>query len=413
MWVRKRLDIDWQSLAYAAGQVLWPQAVEASEAHIRRLFGDDTIACLSVRSAWDLLLQSLALPAGSEVLMSAITVPDMAVIARHHGLRVTPVDLDPETAAPCLESLSRAYSPESRLLLVAHLFGSRFSLAPYAEFAKQRGLLLVEDCAQAYAGPKFHGHDSADASLFSFGPIKTATALGGALAVVRKGTLLEAMRERQSHYSLQSRWSYLRRTLKYAGFHGLSGRISYGAIFAACRLVGKDPDRLINGAVRNFSGGELIAQLRRRPSAPMLELLARRVCGIGSRWQKKAERGRELREILADAVPCPGADVTPHTYWVFPVRSANPPALIAALRDHGFDATQGQSLAVIEPSEGRPDLEPAAARELLRQVVFLPLHAEMGTRALQQMADVIAAIEPWRESLRQPASAPAATAVCN
>jgi perosamine synthetase len=396
MWIRKRLDIDWQGLAFAIGQALWPRAATVEE-RLWLLFGNDTIACLSVRSAWDLLLQSLALPPGSEVLTSAITVPDMAAIARHHQLRVTPVDLDPETAAPCLKSLARACSTRSRILLVAHLFGSRFAIERYAEFAKEQGLLLVEDCAQAYAGPEFRGHNAATATLFSFGPIKAATALGGAIAVVRNESLLDSMHKRQSQYPLQSRWSFFQRTFKYAAFRGLSSRAIYGAIFAACRLVGKDPDRLINGAVRNFSGGELLGQLRKRPSTSLLALLARQISGTGSKWRQKAERGRELRAILADSIPCPGADVKPHTYWVFPVRSANPLALVAALGKCGFDATQGQSLAVVDFPEDRPDLEPLGARELLRQIVFLPLHAEMGTNTLHQMARIVVEVEPRKQ----------------
>ncbi|MBC7852004.1 MAG: DegT/DnrJ/EryC1/StrS aminotransferase family protein, partial [Pirellulaceae bacterium] len=210
---------------------------------------------MSVRSAWDLLLQSLALPAGSEVLISALTVPDMAAIARHHQLRVTPVDLDPVSAAPCLDSLARACSPRSRLLLLAHLFGSRFQLAPFARFAKERGLLLIEDCAQAYAGAEYQGDSSADASLFSFGPIKAATALGGAIAVVRNETLLTQMRTHQQEYPPSSRWSFLRRAMKYAVLHGVTSRRACALLFAACRLRGIDPDRIINGAVRNLAGG--------------------------------------------------------------------------------------------------------------------------------------------------------------
>jgi dTDP-4-amino-4,6-dideoxygalactose transaminase len=326
--------------------------------------------------------------------MSAINVPDMATIARHHQLGVTPIDVDPKTAAPCLHSLHRAWSPQSRVLLVAHLFGSRFSLIPYADFAKERKLVLIEDCAQAYAGPEFRGHASADASLFSFGPIKASTALGGAIAVVRNSKLLEAVRASQLQYPLRSRWSFLRRTLKYAALHALSSRAIYGSLFTVSRILGKDPDRLINGAVRNFSGGDLLVQLRKRPSASLLAFLAARVSGRDSHWQQKAERGRELRGLLTDSVLCPGADVKPHTYWVFPVRSTNPPALIAALRDRGFDATQGQSLGAVEPLENRLALEPRESRELLRQVVFLPLHAHMSTCTLQQMTEIISETEP-------------------
>ena len=338
--------------------------------------------------------------------MSALTVPDMAAIARHHQLRVRPVDLDPVTASPCLDSLARAYSPRSRLLLLAHLFGSRFQLAPFARFAKERGLLLIEDCAQAYAGAEYQGDSSADVSLFSFGPIKAATALGGAIAVVRNETLLTKMLSRQQEYPPSSRWSFLRRAMKYAMLQGVTTRRACALLFAACRLSGKDPDRIINGAVRNFAGGALLQQLRHRPSSPQLSLLARRLTGSGrSTWQQRAERGRELRALLGEVIPCPGADVEPHSFWVFPVQSLDAARLIPALRQQGFDATQGQSLAVIDPPENHPHLEPHIARALLRQIVFLPLHVDMEAADLWRMAATIRQIEERAPHERSQANA--------
>lgn len=395
MWVRKRLDIDWHTLVFACRQAMSGGTSADAESRLQKFYEPQSLACLSVRSAWDLFLQVLALPAGSEILMSAITVPDMAAVARHHQLRVTPVDLDPVTAAPSLESLARACSPESRILLLAHLFGSRFPLQPFAKFAKEQGLLLIEDCAQAYAGPEYQGDPAADASLFSFGPIKAATALGGAIAVVRNESLLGCMRSRQQEYPPQSCWTFLRRTLKYAVFKALSSRGPYRLLFAACRLWGKDPDRMINGAVRNFSGSELLRQLRHRPSAPLLALLARRLKnGRGSNWEQKAERGAELWDLLNGVVPCPGAEIRPHSYWVFPVLSSDPTRLMVTLRGHGFDATQGHSLAVVEAPSDRADLDPRVAREFLRQIVFLPLHAEMCSQDLKKMATLIRQVEP-------------------
>ena len=48
-------------------------------------------------TGFDLLLQTLKLPAGSEILCSAITIPDMIYLVRHHGLVPVPVDLDVAT----------------------------------------------------------------------------------------------------------------------------------------------------------------------------------------------------------------------------------------------------------------------------------------------------------------------------
>ena len=49
------------------------------------------------------MLEALALPAGSEVLVSAVTHPDMIRILEAHELVAVPVDLDTATLAPRLE----------------------------------------------------------------------------------------------------------------------------------------------------------------------------------------------------------------------------------------------------------------------------------------------------------------------
>ena len=138
-----------------------------------------------MRTGFDLWLQSLALPPGSEVLVSAITIRDMVRIIEAHGLVPVPVDVNPEDLSVNVESLRRAVSPRTRAILVAHLFGTRPPLEPILEIARQHNLLVAEDCAQAFAGRHFTGHPEADISMFSFGSIKTATALGGAIVRVR------------------------------------------------------------------------------------------------------------------------------------------------------------------------------------------------------------------------------------
>src|SRR5438876_3258754 len=83
---------------------------------------------------------SLALPAGSEVLVSAITIPDMVRIIEAHGLVPVPVDLDPDTLSVDQESLDRAVTPKTRAVLIAHLFGTRQPMEPILKVARQHGL---------------------------------------------------------------------------------------------------------------------------------------------------------------------------------------------------------------------------------------------------------------------------------
>jgi perosamine synthetase len=397
MWSRKRLDICGSDLLAAAAYALVRWRPRTAQAALEQEFSPagDALACLSVRSAWDLLLQSLDLKPGDEVLMSALTIPDMVRIVEHHGLVPVPLDLDVDSAAPSLETLERAITPRARVVLVAHLFGGRIDLDAFIDSAKTRGLTVVEDCAQAYVGPEFRGHPRADLSLFSFGTIKTATALGGGLAVVRDPALLERMRSRQAGYDVQGRWKFLKRVGKSSLLKVVSTRRLFGVFVRLCRALGIDYDRMVNNAVRGFApgtSGAAVDRFRQRPSPPLLALLRRRIRRYDPRRvAAKTERGERLAGIIQPAVRSPGAALDPHNYWVFPVWSEDPPATIARLNRAGFDATQGQSMCVIPAPAGRGDLEPVHTRELLEHLVYVPLYAEVPVSEIDRLGQAVRA----------------------
>lgn len=141
--------------------------------------GSFNLPSLSVRSGFDALLTALNLEEGSEVLVSAITIKDMGRILADHGLIPVPVDIDMVRLELDLGSLAAAITKNTRAILVAHLFGSLMKMDDIIAFAKKYKLLVIEDCAQAFMGSRYRGHSGSDVCMFSFGPIKTATALGG------------------------------------------------------------------------------------------------------------------------------------------------------------------------------------------------------------------------------------------
>jgi perosamine synthetase len=394
MWSRKRLDIGWADLLTGVVRSCFPPNRRSAAEKVERLWGDarQSLACLSVRSGFDLLLGALDLPRGSEVLVSAVTIPDMVRIIEQHGLTPVPVDIDPVRMAPRSGDWGRLVTPATKAVLVAHLFGGRTDMAPIIELAKKHGLAVIEDCAQAFAGTSYQGCPQADASMFSFGVIKAGTALGGAVLQVRKPEILNKMRHAQAQWPVQSRWHYLRRMMKYSGMKLLSSRPTTGMVAWVCKVVGCDYDLWVNRAARGFPGDGFFKQIQRQPSAPLLAVLERRLRRYDAeRWGRHAAKGRELARLLGPKVSCPGAMVEPHTYWVFPIISDAPKTLMELLARAGFDATQGQSLCAVHPPEDRPQLAPKAAEQLLAGVVFLPFYPELTETEVRRMADVVIA----------------------
>ncbi len=244
LYARHRLDIRAAHLGSALAAMTKFDADEAA-LDVERLWASDgtALSCYSVRSGFHLTLSALALPRGSEVLFSAVTHPDMPRLAEHHGLVPVPVDLDPATLAPRIEALLPAICKRSRVLVVAHLFGGHIELAPLADICRDHGIVLVEDCAQAFRGPSDTGDPLADVSMFSFGILKTATALGGAMLTVRDPDLVRRMRSLQGHWPLQKRRAHLKRIAQTGAFVALTRPRPYTLVARVVATLGVDFDR--------------------------------------------------------------------------------------------------------------------------------------------------------------------------
>ncbi|MBT4612015.1 MAG: DegT/DnrJ/EryC1/StrS aminotransferase family protein, partial [Gemmatimonadetes bacterium] len=229
MWAPKRIDITTADLA--AGLVgCFTPADHAREALIFEAelsSAKDLLVCTSVRSGFDALLTALRLPAGTEILFTAMTVADMPRIAKYHDLVPVPVDVDIDSMAPRVEALEEVVTSACRVLVLTHLFGGRIDFSTSISWARRRGMVVIEDCAEAYWDPAYLGDPRADVSLFSFGPIKHRTALGGAVVRITRADLLARVRRVIAEHPAQKSSQYAARLLKYGVLHKISARVSY------------------------------------------------------------------------------------------------------------------------------------------------------------------------------------------
>ncbi len=400
MWARRRLEIGWLDLAAALGFCAAPGRPTRAQRQLEGIWTDQSareqqtpgLVALSVRTAWDAWLQAMAFPPGSEIVISSVTIPEMARIIELNGLKCVPVAVDPNTLAPDLDELARAIGPRTRAILVAHLFGVRLNLQAIREIARANGLWLVEDCAQAYSGPSWIGSAAADVSFFSFGPIKTQTALGGALVRISDQSVRTRMDEVINSYPTVARLKFGRRVLKYGLFKLLTTRWAYSLVRRWCLLRGRDLDALVRQSVRNFPADELLRSIRRRPSVGMVRLLARRVSRFRERdLRQRTARAMQLQARLRNHVSILGEQAASNVWWVFPVFGPDPGALVTMLRAAGFDASRAHSLTIVRPSSD--DAMPAAdeAKNWLSRTVFLPCYREMSHSDIDRLASIVLA----------------------
>lgn len=347
---------------------------------------DHALICLSVRSGLDLLFRSLGLPEKSEVLMTALTIPDMPNIIAEHGCVPVPLDLDPCSMEPLEDGLRSAVTPATRAIVVAHLFGGRIPMEPILETAREHNLLVIEDCAQAFTGTGYSGHPEADVSMFSFGSIKTATAMGGGVLMVRDGILKGKMEALQNACPVQSTYAYARRLLKYSLLVALTGRPVFAVLYRLSRMLGLDYDLMLHRSSRGFAGGDFWNRIRQQPCPALLALMERRLRTYPmERIAARKAKGDRLLSILRDQFQCPGAEGS--SFWVFPVVVRDKPTCIKELRRSGFDATDRQSMQAVTPPERAQ--RPVRTEALAGKIIYLPLYASMPAKEVERMAGIL------------------------
>ncbi|MDA0276822.1 MAG: aminotransferase class I/II-fold pyridoxal phosphate-dependent enzyme, partial [Proteobacteria bacterium] len=132
------------------------------------------VGCNSGTDALHLALRAADIGSGDEVIMPAFTFVATAEAASYVGARPVFVDIDPATFCMDPKSVERALTPRTRALIAVHLYGQTAPLAELAALCRDRGITLVEDCAQSLGAEEAgRGSGSWGAfGCFSFYPTK-------------------------------------------------------------------------------------------------------------------------------------------------------------------------------------------------------------------------------------------------
>lgn len=407
MWPAKRLDFAPEDWMAALGACLAPGSSAQAAATLERFWAPagDGIAGLSVRSLFDAYLAAQGWGSGDRIVFTAITVGDMPRIARDRGLEVASVDLHRATTEPDPAALAAALAPNARAFVFTHLYGARVDTTAARALCRARGVLFIEDCAEAYAGPAWRGHPESDVALFSFGPIKTATAFGGGMARVADRAVRARMRAVAAEWPEQPRGQYFTKVLKY-GLLGLGGiPWVFGLAVRLADRFGPGHDALMQKLTRGFAGPDFFGQIRRRPCGPLLRVLERRLRQGDAPVRRRIAAGERLVGAL-QGEPVPAGSARPHAFWLVPVESDDPAGLVARLEGAGYNATRGRAFAVVENDPGVDVPAPSEARALHERVVFLPFSPEMEGDVLDELASLTRRRSSTREGSAPDSPAP-------
>jgi dTDP-4-amino-4,6-dideoxygalactose transaminase len=346
--IREELDAAVASVL-DGGMFVFGEPVEAFEREFAAFCGaTDAVGVASGTEAITIALQAVGVQPGDEVVTAANTcVPTVAGIEAA-GARAVLADVDEHTYTLDAARVEPLLTERTKAILPVHLYGQCVDLDPILELARDRGLKVVEDAAQA-VGAEYRcarAGSLADAAAFSFYPTKNLGALGDGGAVTtsdpetaERARLLRNYGERGKYDSVLRGWNSRLDTMQAA---------------------------ILSAKLPHLEGW---TERRRRLAALYDEALA----GAAAVRPVEAEGRR-------------------HAYHLYVVRVADREVLQQRLRDEGI----GTAIHYPRPVHRHPAYEDLAgdhlgtSERLCTEILSLPLYPELHDLEVETVAAAVA-----------------------
>ena len=396
-------EIESALVRVAASQicVLGPE-VEALERALAEYCG----ACfaLGVSSGTDALvaaLMALEIGAGDEVLVPTFSFFATAGAVARLGATPVFVDSEPRGGMMSADELERRVTPRTKAVIPVHLFGQCAAMDEITDFAKRRGIAIVEDAAQAlgaeYAPGKKAG-SMGEIGCFSFYPTKNLGALGDAGLITtndeRLFTRLKALR----NHGMEPRY-----------FHAfIGGNFRMDALQAAALNV-KFPHLESWHAARRRNAAlydALFAEAGLTPTVSRGEAQSQTPsCGDFSRCpdcrlsaQSAFDGGGAARILLPEALRADSGASNYHIYHQYVVRAARRDDLRAHLTARGIGTEiyyplplhRQECFATLAPQERNAESRFPIADCWAAHALALPIYPELSEERIQSVVRAVA-----------------------
>ena len=189
----------------ASGQFILGPEVEALEREVARYCGTaHAVGVASGTDALELSLRGCGVGSGDEVITSAYSFIATAAAIVAAGARPVFVDIERSSYNLDPAELASKITLRTKAIMPVHLYGHPCHMAAIRKVARDHGLKVIEDCAQAI-GARYRGRrvgSLGDAGALSFYPTKNLSGCGdGGMVVTNDAALAEQIRLLRAHGS--------------------------------------------------------------------------------------------------------------------------------------------------------------------------------------------------------------------
>jgi len=154
------------------------------------------LTCANGTAALHLLLMAHGVGPGDQVLVPSLTYIATANAVRYCGAEPVLVDSEPRTWNIDPAALEACIGPRTKGIIVVHLYGHSADMDPIMAIAREHGLFVVEDAAEAH-GASYKGRKVGtlgDSASFSFFGNKVMTTGEGGMVVTNDSALADRVR---------------------------------------------------------------------------------------------------------------------------------------------------------------------------------------------------------------------------
>ena len=304
--------------------------------------------------AIEIALRAAGIGPGDEVITTAMTAFASVLAILRAGATPVLADIDADTGLLSRASVQRCLTPQTKAVLLVHLYGQLREMAAWQTFCTELGIALIEDCAQAHLA-SWQGQVAGSfglAGAYSFYPTKNLGAAGDAGMLVCQDSALAEKAVRLRNYGQSVRY-----------YH---------------------PELGMNSRLDEVHAAMLAARL------PWLAGFTERRREIARAYES------EIMHPQVNKLARP-EEATAHVYHLYVVATPNRAALIQHLQQHGIQALihypvpvhqQDSCLSMRRDPTGLPACERHAT-----ECLSLPCHPQMSELDVQRMVD---AVNAWR-----------------
>jgi dTDP-4-amino-4,6-dideoxygalactose transaminase len=304
----------------------------------------------SARYACYLLLKGLGVGEGDEVVLPAFTYFAIPAMVKLLGARAVFADVGLRTHLIDPDALKNAIGPRTKAVIPTHLFGTPCDMDAVLSVARERGVKVVEDCAQS-TGARYRNvraGNLGDASYYTFGLTKNITTLSGAMVTTSDDALASFLRDEtkeggRASWAKSAKEACVGTAMWFATHPWLYWATTHPAIVLG-NAMGKDPIHERFGE-REVVYDALPASFKNsRPRAVQAAVGLAQLARIEALNGARRANGQRLDAGLADVkgltVP-EYPDGAEPIYMSFVVHHARRDDLMKSLRSRGVDTTVG------------------------------------------------------------------------